>query len=99
MQPISNYPPVVEDLAFEVDEAVTSRVVQDLIQETGARLLVNIELFDIYRGDPIPPGRKSLAYNLTYQSPERSLRDKEVTKLRKQIVRAVERETGGKLRA
>ncbi len=98
METISNYPPVVEDLAFEVPENVTSQQIKDLIQTAGDRLLVNVELFDIYRGDPIPTGYKSMAYNLTYQSPERSLRDKEVTKLRKKIISTVERQTGGKLR-
>ncbi len=98
METISNYPPVVEDLAFEVSEDVTSQQIKDLILSAGARLLVNVELFDIYRGDPIPAGYKSMAYNLTYQSPERSLRDKEVTKLRKKIISTVERQTGGKLR-
>ena len=98
METISNYPPVVEDLAFEVSEDVTSQQIKDLILSAGERLLVNVELFDIYRGDPIPAGYKSMAYNLTYQSPERSLRDKEVTKLRKKIIGTVERQTGGKLR-
>ena len=98
METISNYPPVVEDLAFEVPEDVTSQQIKDLILSAGERLLVNVDLFDIYRGDPIPAGYKSMAYNLTYQSPERSLRDKEVTKLRKKIIGTVERQTGGKLR-
>ena len=98
METISNYPPVVEDLAFEVPEDVTSQQIKDLILSAGERLLVNVDLFDIYRGDPIPAGYKSMAYNLTYQSPERSLRDKEVTKLRQKIIGTVERQTGGKLR-
>ncbi len=99
MQPISNYPPVVEDLAFEVDEGITARAVEDAIRAAGDSRLVAVELFDVYRGEPLAAGRKSLAYRLTYQSPERSLAEKEVTALRNRIVAGVEKATGGKLRS
>ena len=98
MQPISPYPPVVEDLAFVVDESVTVRMVEDVIRAAAGALLVELELFDLYRGEPLPDGSKSLAFRLTYQSQESSLRDTDVAKLRERIVRRVEREAGGKLR-
>ncbi|MCB9160741.1 MAG: phenylalanine--tRNA ligase subunit beta [Caldilineaceae bacterium] len=98
MQPISSYPPVVEDLAFEVTEDVTNRRVRDLIQQAGGDLLVDVDLFDVYRGEPLAPGSKSLAYALTYQSLDRSLSDKDVARVRDKIIRVVEQETGGKLR-
>ena len=98
MQPISSYPPVVEDLAFEVSEDVTNRRVRDLIQQAGGDLLVDVELFDVYRGEPLAAGSKSLAYALTYQSLDRSLSDKDVARVRDKIIRVVEQETGGKLR-
>lgn len=50
MQPISTYPPVVEDLAFEVSEEVTAYQVQQAIRQGGDERLVAIDLFDIYRG-------------------------------------------------
>lgn len=99
MRPISVYPPVVEDLAFEVDEGVTNRAMEDAIRTAGGEVLERLELFDVYRGEPLPAGRKSLAYRLTYQSPDRSLREKEVASLRKRIVTLVEKETGGRLRS
>ncbi len=98
MQPISNYPPVVEDLAFEVVEGMTVRRIEDAIRATGGPVLADVELFDIYRGEPIPVGSKSVAFRLIYQSPKRVLREKEVASLRKRIIKTVERETGGKLR-
>ncbi|MEZ4658321.1 MAG: hypothetical protein R2911_12170 [Caldilineaceae bacterium] len=98
MAPISTYPPVVEDLAFEVTEEVTARRLEKAIRESGSDLLVDVELFDIYRGDPIPVGSKSMAYRLTYQSTERSLNEKEVTKLRQRIIRTVENVVGARLR-
>ena len=99
MRPISVYPPVVEDLAFEVAEEVTNRRTEDAIWAAGGELLERVELFDVYRGDPLPAGSKSLAYRLTYQSPERSLREKQVEALRRRIAVAVEQETGGRLRS
>jgi phenylalanyl-tRNA synthetase beta chain len=98
MPPISNYPPVVEDLAFEVREDVTVRRMEDAIRKAGGPLLVDVALFDIYRGDPLPVGHKSVAFRLTYQSLDHSLREKEVASLRKRIIKGVERETGGRLR-
>ena len=99
MAPISAYPSVVEDLAFVVEEAVTVRAVEAAIQMAGGALLTAVELFDLYRGDPLPVGSKSLAFRLTYQSQEANLRDTDVAKLRERIVRRVERESAGKLRS
>lgn len=98
MQPISAYPPMVEDLAFEVAEEVTAHQIQTAMRQAGGDRLVNIELFDIYRGAPLPDGAKSLAYRLTYQSLERGLQEKEVAFLRKRIIESVENATRGKLR-
>ena len=74
------------------------RRIEDAIRETGGPVLAVVELVDIYRGEPIPVGSKSVAFRLIYQSPKRELREKEITSLRKRIIKAVERETGGKLR-
>jgi phenylalanyl-tRNA synthetase beta chain len=98
MPPISSYPPVVEDMAFIVDESVTVRMVESAISAAGGALLTAIELFDLYRGEPLPVGAKSLAFHLTYQSQEANLRDSDVAKVRERIIRRVEREVSGKLR-
>lgn len=98
MQPISTYPPVVEDLAFEVNETVTAHDLKQAIQTAGDDRLVAVELFDIYRGEPLTAGHKSMAYRLTYQSMQRSLNEKEVAHLRQRIIKTVETQTGGKLR-
>jgi phenylalanyl-tRNA synthetase beta chain len=98
MRPISSMPPVVEDLAFVVSEEIMLRQLEGAIRAAGGDLLVDLELFDLYRGEPLPAGHKSLAFRLTYQSLDANLRDADVVKLRERIVRRVERETGGKLR-
>ncbi len=99
MAPISAYPPVVEDLAFVVAEAVPAQQVAQAIRAAGGALLTAVELFDLYRGQPIPEGQKSLAYKLTYQSLEKSLTDDEVAAARNRIIAQVAEAVGGALRA
>ncbi len=98
LKPISAHPPVYEDLAVVVSENVPAQQVYELIAQTGAPLLRSAVLFDIYRGEQVGAGNKSLAYRLTYQADDRTLTDQEVAKLRDKIVRRLEREVGGALR-
>lgn len=92
-------PPVLQDIALVVSEATTAAQVEDVIRKGGGDLLKGVRLFDVYTGDPIPAGHKSLAYSLTYQTDDRTLTDKEVAKVQERIVRFCERELGAKLRA
>ncbi|MGC8780971.1 MAG: phenylalanine--tRNA ligase subunit beta, partial [Anaerolineae bacterium] len=77
MAEISGQPPVYEDLAVIVDEATPAARVAALIHQAGGKLLVGLRLFDVYRGDQIPPGKKSLAYSLTFQAADRTLTDED----------------------
>ena len=98
LTPISSHPPVYEDLALVVDESLPAVRLRDLIAQTGAPLLRSVVLFDVYRGEQIAAGKKSLAYRLTYQAADRTLNDEDVTRLREKIVRRLEREVGAVLR-
>ncbi len=98
MKPISVYQPVIEDLAFVVGEEVSAAAVQSAIRQAGGQLLTGIDLFDIYRGQPIPEGHKSLAYKLTYESLEGNLSESRVQDLRTRIIRRVASAVGGVLR-
>jgi phenylalanyl-tRNA synthetase beta chain len=98
MTSISVHPPVYEDLAVVVDEDVPAVRVRDLIAQTGGGLLRAVLLFDVYRGTQVGVGRKSLAYRLTYQADDRTLTDREVSKVRARIVRRLEGELGAALR-
>src|SRR6266567_2929276 len=95
---ISNFQPVVEDLAFVVSEEVTAAKLLEAIRKGGGTLLTRVELFDIYRGQQIPPGYKSLSYNLTYESIEKPLTENQVVDIRNRIIRRVAESVGGKLR-
>ena len=92
------YPPVLEDLALVVDEGIPAGQVEALIRQMGGKTLAGLSLFDVYRGEQVGSGKKSLAYQLTYQNPERTLTDEEVAKLRTRIVNRLEQEIGAQLR-
>ena len=96
---VATYPPVIEDLAFVVAEEMPAGELVSMIRQTGGKLLVDLQLFDIYRGEQIGEGKKSLAYTLTYQHPERTLTDDEVAKVRIKIVKRLERELSAQLRS
>lgn len=98
LQPISPFPAVKEDLAVVVDEAVPAERVEAVIRDAGGRLLQEVRLFDVYTGAPIPAGRKSLAYALTYQASDRTLTDEEVAQVRERIIRHLEQIVGAQLR-
>jgi phenylalanyl-tRNA synthetase beta chain len=82
-----------------VNESTPAAEVERVITRAGGNLLKDVRLFDVYRGEPIPTGQKSLAYSLTYQTDERTLTDKEVARVHEKIVKSAERELGAKLRA
>jgi phenylalanyl-tRNA synthetase beta chain len=99
MPPISNFPAVKEDLAFVVPEEVSAHQLAAVIRKAGAPLVTAVELFDLYRGEPLAPNSKSLAFQLTFQSQEATLGSAEVAEVRRRIEQAVAETLGGKLRA
>jgi len=74
-----------------------ARVAQELYYH-GAPWLVEARLFDIYAGPPIPPGRRSLAFRLSYRDPERTLTDEAVNRHHEALVKALQEELGAELR-
>ena len=94
----SDYPPQVFDLAFEVDTSVPAGELLSAIDDAGVGLVEDRSIFDVYEGEPIPVGRRSVAINLTVRAPDRTLSDAEVAPIRKAIVEAVETATGARLR-
>jgi phenylalanyl-tRNA synthetase beta chain len=96
---VPNFPPVLEDIAIVVDESVTADQVEATIRQGGGKLVTHVRLFDIFRSDQIGATKKSMAYNLTYQAPDRTLTDKDAAQIRQKIIRRLEQELGAKLRS
>ena len=95
---VPSYPPVREDLALVVDATVPASTVAAALRAAGGDLLREVVLFDVYEGSRLPPGRKSLAYHLTFQAADRTLTDKDVSKQRARILRQLEQQIGARLR-
>jgi phenylalanyl-tRNA synthetase beta chain len=98
-QAVPTLPPLLEDLAIVVDENVPAERVAELIRQVGGKVLVEVRLFDVYRDEKIGVGKKSLAYNLTYQAVNKTFSDKDVAGMRARIVRRLEQELGAVLRS
>ena len=98
VMPVSEFPPVYEDIAVIVDERVPAARVEALIRQMGGKTLTDVRLFDLYRGEQIGTGKKSLAYSLTYQS-DKTMTDAEAAAIRNKIVKRLEYEIGAKLRS
>jgi phenylalanyl-tRNA synthetase beta chain len=99
IRPVSEFPPVLEDIAVIVDEALPADKVEALIRQTGGKMLESVHLFDVFRSEQIGEGKKSLAYAMTYRSSEGTLTDKDATGIRTRIIKRLENELGAKLRS
>ena len=97
-EPIPVYPSVLRDLAIVVDQDMPSDLPIDIIYSTGGDLVESVRLFDVYVGDQVQEGKKSLAYTLTYHSATETLTDKEVNDLHDKVVKRLNQELGAELR-
>jgi phenylalanyl-tRNA synthetase beta chain len=98
LSPVPSFPPVLEDLAIVVEQNLPAERVAEVIRTAGRPLVTEVRLFDVYQGDPIAKGKKSLAYSVVYQSADRTLTDEEVAAVRRAIIRRVKAELDGDLR-
>jgi phenylalanyl-tRNA synthetase beta chain len=96
---VLTYPAVLQDVAVAVDEDVEVGALVDAAHEAGGELLREARVFDVYRGDQVGDGRKSVAIHLTFQSPERTLTEDEASEIRDRIVAALRDRFDAELRA
>lgn len=94
----SKYPKISKDVAFIVKSSVTSDEVVGVIKKAGGKLLSSAEVFDVYTGNNILGGYKSIAYSLTFSSDSRTLGEDEVMKVFENIISKCEKELGAELR-
>lgn len=98
-QPISRFPAVRRDLAVIVDQGLEAEALQKNIAISAGRLLNKVEIFDIYVGEGIESGKKSVALGLTFQDPSRTLIDEEINQVIERVVADLEHQFNAKLRA
>jgi len=95
-QPIPRFPVTVRDMALVIDAEITHQQVQDIIRSFP--LVSQVTIFDVYVGEQVPPGKKSLAYRVVFQSLTHTLTEKEVNKVQQQILDKLSSELGTTLR-
>jgi phenylalanyl-tRNA synthetase beta chain len=95
---VTGFPAVLLDIAVTVPEEVSAREVEDAVRAGGGELLAAVRLFDLYRGEQVGEGHKSLALRLEFRAPDRTLTDEEVAGPRGAIETALAG-IGGRLRA
>ncbi|MDR3586269.1 MAG: phenylalanine--tRNA ligase subunit beta [Desulfosporosinus sp.] len=95
---IPRFPAIQRDLAVVVASETPADAVMSKMRKLGGELLQQVEIFDVYRGKPIPDDRKSLAFALRYQSLERTLTDEEVNLLNSRILEGIQQEFGAEWR-
>ncbi|HEV3094036.1 MAG TPA: phenylalanine--tRNA ligase subunit beta [Solirubrobacteraceae bacterium] len=94
---VISYPSVRQDLAVVLADEIPAARAIELVRAAGGDLLDSVEVFDVYSGEQVGEGRRSLALSLDFRAPDRTLTDADVVPLRERIVQALE-ELGGELR-
>ncbi|SEM36704.1 phenylalanyl-tRNA synthetase beta subunit [Mesobacillus persicus] len=95
---IPRFPSITRDIALVVDKSKTAGELRGIIVEAGGKLLKDVYVFDLYEGDRMEEGKKSIAFSLKYFDPERTLTDEDVTKTHDKVLKAVEEQAGAVLR-
>ena len=95
---IPRFPSITRDIALVVNRETVSGTLKEIIVTAGAPLLKEAEVFDLYEGDKMEAGKKSIAFSLKYVDPERTLTDEEVTKIHNRVLEALEEKAGAVLR-
>ena len=85
----SKYPSIIKDVAFVVDKSIQSGTIVDLIKKSGGRLLTDIQVFDVYKGENVKENEKSIAYTLTFMDETKTLSDEEVMQIFNKIIEYV----------
>ncbi|MFV2048733.1 phenylalanine--tRNA ligase subunit beta [Metabacillus litoralis] len=95
---IPRYPSITRDIALVVNKDVIVGDIEKVIKEAGGKMLRDVAVFDLYEGDRLEEGKKSVAFSLRYFDPERTLTDEDVSKAHEKVLKAVEEKTGATLR-
>lgn len=95
---LPKFPAVERDLAIIVKKEVLAAQLENVIRKSAGDILEDVKLFDIYEGDQIPEGYKSMAYSLIYRAPDRTLKYEEVDAIHERIIKELAEHMGAKLR-
>ncbi|NQV04523.1 MAG: phenylalanine--tRNA ligase subunit beta, partial [Candidatus Omnitrophica bacterium] len=95
---LPRYPSMKRDISLLVDDSVDSSSIFDLVRDVGGGLVRSIGAFDLYRGQQVQEGKKSLAYRVEYRSDEKTLKDEDVSLIHKNIQDVLVKKLGAQIR-
>jgi phenylalanyl-tRNA synthetase beta chain len=95
---IPRFPSITRDIALVANKETVSGELKEIILTTGAPLIKEANVFDLYEGEHMEAGKKSIAFSLKYADPERTLTDEEVTKVHNKVLEALKEKAGAVLR-
>jgi len=98
LSPLSSFPPAMRDIAVVAGSDVPADRMMNVIRETAGDILESLWLFDVYEGEPLAEGERSLAFRLLYRSRKDTLTDDRVNQIQNRIVKRLEKELGARLR-
>ena len=87
--PVPRFPAITRDIALVLDRVKPAGEIVEIIQNAGTKLLKDVKVFDVYEGEKMEPGKKSVAFSLTYFDPERTLTDEDVTNAHNKVLKAL----------
>jgi phenylalanyl-tRNA synthetase beta chain len=96
---VSDYQKVARDFAFVIDEKYSSGEIISLVKKINKELIKNVKIFDVYQGDNISSGKKSIAFNVTLEPKDKTLNDNDIEQISKKIISTVQKTTGATLRS
>lgn len=95
---LPRYPAVSRDIAMLIRDEVLVKEIEAVIRQQGGKLIEEVRLFDVYRGDQVPEGMKSVAYNITFRAPDRTLVDDDVNRAMEKILNGLKTSLDATLR-
>ena len=96
--PLPKYPSTARDIALLVDEDMEVGRIEKVIKEFGGKILETVRLFDVYRGQQVEDGKKSVAFSLVYRDKDKTLTDEEVTEVHSKVLDALKDKLNAVLR-
>jgi len=96
---VSDYQKVVRDFAFVIDEKYNSSVVINLVKKVDKELIKSVKIFDVYQGENIDSGKKSIAFSVTLVPKDKTLSENDIEQISKKIISTVQESTNATLRS
>ena len=96
---VSDYQKVVRDFAFVIEEKYSSGEIINLVKNIDKELIKNVKIFDVYKGENIEEGKKSIAFNVTFEPKDKTLSEEDIEKISKIIISTVQEKTDAVLRS